>query len=117
MEALAQLSGKAIGYTVRAQRGDWPWPILSMMRDVKFRKFVRPDEEVVLEARFLALRDESASMKVVARRDGRPVAQAEQIFVFQAVPIEEPDVRRRVEDVEAGELKRLWPGFDPKVWG
>ena len=40
MEALAQLAGKLIGYTVRQERGDWPFPILSMMNGVKFRKFV-----------------------------------------------------------------------------
>ena len=38
MESLAQIAGKLIGYTVRKQRGDWPFPILSMMHNVKFRK-------------------------------------------------------------------------------
>ncbi|MFT7520627.1 MAG: 3-hydroxyacyl-[acyl-carrier-protein] dehydratase [Kiritimatiellia bacterium] len=116
MESLAQLAGKAIGYTVRQQRGDWPFPILSMMHNVKFRRFVRPDQEVVLEAEFMALRDESASMKVRARVDGKITSQAEQIFVFNAVPLQEPGAAKRLEDVEGAELKRLWSGFDAGVW-
>ena len=116
LEAMAQLSGKAIGYTVRLRRGDWPFPILSMMRNVKFRKFVRPDEEVRLEAHFEALRDESASMKVRARVGGTVRAQATQIFVFNAVPLEDPGHRARLEAVEGAELGRLWTGFDAAVW-
>lgn len=116
LEAMAQLSGKVIGYTVRLHRGDWPFPILSMMRNVKFRKFVRPGEEVQLEARFDGLRDESAAMKVKARVGGTVRAQATQIFVFNAVPLEDPDHRRRLEAVEGAELARLWSGFDAAVW-
>ena len=116
LEAMAQLSGKAIGYTVRLERGDWPFPILSMMRNVKFRRFVRPGEEVQLEADFAGLRDESCAMKVRARVDGKVRAQAEQVFVFNAVPLEDPAHGARLEAVEGAELARLWAGFDPKVW-
>lgn len=116
LEALAQLSGKAIGYTVRWTRGDWPFPILSMIRGVKFRRFVRPGERVVLQAEFTALRDESAGMKVRALVDDKVVAQAEQIFVFNALPLEDPAERERLEAVEGSELARLWPDFDPEVW-
>lgn len=116
MESLAQLCGKAIGYTVRQQRGDWPFPILSMMRRVKFRKFVRPDEEVELRGEFVSLRDESAVMKVRAHRGRRVMAQAEQVFVFNALPLEDPQEAERLEAVEGAELARLWQGFDPSVW-
>ena len=117
LETLAQLAGKGIGYTVRMQRGDWPFPILSMITSAKFRRFVRPGEEVELEARFVSLRDESAVMKVKARREGRVVSQAEQIFVFNAAPLEEDEQRRKLEATEGAELARLWKGFDPAVWG
>jgi 3-hydroxyacyl-[acyl-carrier-protein] dehydratase len=116
MESLAQLCGKAIGYSVRQERGDWPFPILSMMRNVKFRKFVKPDQEVELNGQFVALRDESAVMKVRAVLDGRVMAQAEQVFVFNAVPLEDSADSERLEAVEGAELARLWPGFDPAVW-
>lgn len=110
LESLAQLSGKLIGYTVRRQRGDWPWPILSMANGVKFRKFVRPEETIHLSTRFLALRDESAVMEVRATVDGRVVAQAEETFVFNAVALENPDHRAEVEATEVAELRRLWGG-------
>lgn len=116
LEAMAQLAGKAIGYTVRLDRGDWPFPILSMMRDVKFRRFVRPGQRVELEAEIEALREESASVRARARVAGRVVAQARQVFVFNAVPLEDPAERARIEAVEGSELARLWEGFDPDVW-
>lgn len=116
LETLAQLAGKGIGYTVRKERGDWPFPILSMMSNVKFRKFVRPGEIVALEAVFDQLLDGAAVMKVKARTEGKVVAQAEQVFVFNAVPLEDPTDRTFLEANEAGELARLWTGFDPSTW-
>ena len=86
------------------------------MSKVKFRHFVLPGQEVTLEADFIALRDESASVKVRARVDGRVTSQAEQIFVFNAVPFENPADGARLEAVEGAELARLWDGFDPSVW-
>lgn len=108
LEAMAQLSGKLIGYTVRKRRGDWPFPILSMANNVKFRKFVRPDEEVVLESRFLELRDESAVMQVRAKVGGRVNAQADEVFVFNAVPLASPEEGAKLEALERAELVRLW---------
>ena len=108
MEALAQLSGKLIGYTVRKRRGDWPFPILSMMNGVKFRKFVRPGQEVILETKIDLLREEMAGVTVRARCDGKTVAQAEQIFVFNAVPLEDDEDRAKVERLERTHLEQLW---------
>ena len=108
LESLAQLSGKLIGYSVRKSRGDWPFPILSMMDKVKFRKFVRPGQEIRLETKLTSLRDEMAAVKVRARVDGKLHAQAEQIFVFNAVPLDDPEEAARVERIERSELHRLW---------
>jgi 3-hydroxyacyl-[acyl-carrier-protein] dehydratase len=111
LESMAQLAGKLIGYTVRKQRGDWPFPILSMANGVKFRKFVRPGEVVELEARFIELRDESAMMAVRAKVGGRVHAQAEEFFVFNAVPLADPAESARLEALERSELRRLWEGY------
>ena len=116
MEALAQLSGKAIGYTVRQEKSFWPFPILSMMRKVKFRRFIKPGQRVELLAEFVALRDESAVMRVRASVEGVVMSQAEQVFVFNAVPFDNPSDSARVEAAEGAELARLWQHFDPKVW-
>ncbi len=116
LEALAQLAGKLIGYTVRLERGDWPFPILSMMSGVKFRRFVRPGEDVQLEARLVALRDEMADVKVRARVGGKVVTQAEQIFVFNAVPLDDPAERQRLERIEFGYLAQLWADCPEHPW-
>jgi 3-hydroxymyristoyl/3-hydroxydecanoyl-(acyl carrier protein) dehydratase len=111
LEAMAQLSGKLIGYTVRLRRGDWPFPILSMANNVKFRRFVRPDEVVQLETSFIELREESAIMAVKAKVDGRVAAQAEEVFVFNAVPLASPEEGARLEALERAELVRLWKEY------
>ena len=108
LEAMAQLAGKLIGYTVRLERGDWPFPVFTMAERVKFRRFVRPGDEVELIASFIALRDESAVMKVEARVDGKRVAQAQETFVFNAVAFDDPAESERVEELERAELRRLW---------
>ena len=108
LESLAQLAGKLIGYTVRKKRGDWPFPILSMMQKVKFRKFVAPGQEIKLEVRLRSLRDESASVTVYARVGRKLHAQAEQFFVFNAIPLADEEERARVERIERSELIRLW---------
>jgi 3-hydroxyacyl-[acyl-carrier-protein] dehydratase len=111
MESLAQLSGKLIGYTVRKSRGDWPFPILSMMNGVKFKRFVRPDQRVRLETEITALRDEMVACKVRVRLDGREMCRAEQIFVFNAVVLDDPAESARVESSERDELTRLWADY------
>ena len=111
MESLAQLSGKLIGYSVRKNRGDWPFPILSMMHKVKFRKFIRPGQEIVLHSELLSLRDESASVLVKAKVGRKVHAQAEQVFVFNAIPLANTTERERVENLEKAELRRLWEAY------
>jgi len=111
LESLAQLSGKLIGYTVRKRRGDWPFPIISMMNGVKFRRFVRPGKTLEMHTRMTLLRDEMAVCEVRGRLDGRVHVQAEQIFVFNAVPLEDDAGRDRVERLERAELRRLWADY------
>jgi 3-hydroxymyristoyl/3-hydroxydecanoyl-(acyl carrier protein) dehydratase len=111
LEALAQLSGKLIGYTVRKQRGDWPFPILSMMDKVKFRRFIPPSVPVRLETKLVTLRDESALVQVRALVDGKWRARAEQIFVFNAVKFDDEAEAAKVEQCEREALATLWPDY------
>lgn len=111
LESLAQLSGKLIGYSVRLSRGDWPFPILSMANHVKFRKFVRPDQEITLESTILSLRDEMAAVQVRAKVGRKVHAQAEQIFVFNAVPLADQAEKDRVERLERTYLQQLWANY------
>ena len=114
LEAMAQLSGKLIGYTVRLDRGDWPFPIISMMNGVKFRRFVRPAETLEMDTRLISIRHEMAACQVRGRVGSRVHVQAEQIFVFNAVPLEDPAERDRLERLERAELRRLWPAYPPE---
>lgn len=120
LESLAQISGKLIGYTVRRQRGTWPFPILSMMNGVKFRRFIRPGETIELGADLISVREEMAAVQVRARVGGKVTTQAEQVFVFNAVPLEDPAAQADLERLEFTYLRRLWaqcpddlPGGDP----
>lgn len=111
LESLAQLSGKLIGYSVRLSRGDWPFPVISMMNGVKFRRFVRPGERLELHSELLTVRDDMAACRVRGLLQGRVHVQAEQVFVFNAVPLADAEDKARVERLERAELRRLWPGY------
>ena len=117
MESLAQLAGKMIGYSVLHNRGDWPFPILTMMNNVKFRKFVSPGTEITLEAELTSLRDDMAAVKVKAKVGKKTHAQAEQIFAFNAVSLADDAAQRRVEILESNELKRLWLACPDDIFG
>ena len=52
-----------------------------------------------------------AAVQVRARVDGRVHAQAEQVFVFNAVAFEDPEERENVERLERAELGRLWADY------
>lgn len=112
VEALAQLSGKLIELTVYEQHERWPWPILSMVNKAKFRRFVKPGSVIEMRSELIALRAESAMVKVEARVDGQRTTTAELTFVFD--PDEIPDS----EEVEAQEryfIRQLWSGYDAFV--
>ncbi|MCB9778746.1 MAG: hypothetical protein H6742_09305 [Alphaproteobacteria bacterium] len=115
LESLAQLSGKLIGFTVREQRGDWPFPIISMMNGVKFRRFVKPAQTLQMETQLTSLRDEMAVCRVRGKCDGKLHVQAEQIFVFNAVPLEGEGEQERVERLERAELARLWSAYPASI--
>jgi hypothetical protein len=72
---------------------------------------VPPGTEVRLETEIKALRDEMAAVKVRARVGRRVHAQAEQIFVFNALPLADPGASEDLEAIERSELVRLWPDY------
>ena len=53
-------------------------------------------------------------MAVRCKVDGRVVAQAEQTFVFNAVPLDDPGESERLEAIERKALSELWPGCPPE---
>ena len=111
VEALAQLSGKLIEVTVFEQRGHWVWPILSMVKKAKFRRFVRPGDPLVLTSELHMLRDESAVCKVKAKVEGQVVSEAEILFVFNPENLDNQESQELLEKLERKNLGLLWDGY------
>ena len=111
IEALAQLSGKLIEVTLFDQEARWVWPILSMVRKAKFRRFVRPGDNLVLHSRLAELRDESAICQVHGEVDGRKHIDAELLFVFNPEGLDTDEAQQTLERLERQNLKLLWEGY------
>ncbi|MCB9521846.1 MAG: beta-hydroxyacyl-ACP dehydratase [Myxococcales bacterium] len=111
VEALAQLAGKLVEVTVFQDEKRWVWPILSMVRRAKFRRFVRPGDPLVLKAELDSIRDESAVCKVEASVDGHRTCTAEVLFVFNPGDLESDEAQERLERLERKNLALLWSGY------
>jgi hypothetical protein len=68
---------------------------------------VPPETCITLETKIKVLKQESALVNVRATVGGKVHAQAEQMFVFNSVPLEEGE-SDRLEELERNELLRLW---------
>jgi len=83
VEMCAQLAGKLIEATVWEADGHCVFPILSIIRDSKFRQFVPPRVDLVLEATLMELREESAMCRGRVVVDGKRHANMTLVFVFE----------------------------------
>lgn len=99
VEMCAQLCGKLVEASVLAERGHWVYPILSIVRESKFRAFVPRDTSVHLEVDLVALRPESAECRAVVLIGTRRHATMTLLFVFDPEG-KPPSV---AEDLEAWE--------------
>ncbi len=106
-EMLAQLAGKLLEVSVFLERGVWVFPILSIVREAKFRSFVHPEMEIRLEVKLKALREESGVVRGVVWAEGKRKANVELIFAFDPQGI--PDLVEGVtlEEFERREMVRL----------
>jgi 3-hydroxymyristoyl/3-hydroxydecanoyl-(acyl carrier protein) dehydratase len=111
IEALAQTSGKLIEISVFEQQRRWVWPIISIVKKAKFRRFVPPGHLLTLETKLTELRDESAICKAEARLDGKITTEAELVFVFNPGDLDTAEAQARLEILERENLRLLWPGY------
>lgn len=111
VEALAQLAGKLVEITVFEEREMWPFPILSMVRNAKFRKFIRPGSSIRLEVSIEDLREESARVRGSARVGDDTTTDVEMIFVFDPEGLGDALGQEDLERIEREWLKMLWPGY------
>lgn len=107
VEMVAQLAGKLIEVTVHRDRRIWVFPILSMVKETKFRSFVRPGERIGLVATLDALRPESALVKGRIEVEGKRRAQMELLFVFNPDGVPDQVNGMTLEAFEREELRRL----------
>ena len=118
VEMVAQLAGKLIEVTLYGQSRVWVFPILSMVKETKFRSFVRPGESIELLARIESLRPESALVQGRIQVDGKRRAQMELVFVFNPEGVPEQVNGMSLEQFERAELRRLgWPMSDERGEG
>ncbi len=112
IEALAQLSGKLIEVSVFEAAARWVWPILSMVKKAKFRRFVRPGDVLTLHAEIKVIRGESALVSVTGRVGDDKTCDAELMFVFNPDNLESNESQVLLERLERENLKNLWSGYE-----
>lgn len=77
---LAEAIGQTGGWLVAHSRGFRDWPLLEMIDHLKLRRFVRPREEIRLEARIEAAREHDVQVRGEAAVGGRRVAEGRFVF-------------------------------------
>ncbi|MCO4769323.1 MAG: hypothetical protein KDA24_04780 [Deltaproteobacteria bacterium] len=99
VEMAAQICGKLIEASVIEERRHWVYPILSIVRESKFRAFVPPGSTLELRGKLVALRPESAECRASVHIGKRRHANMSLVFVFD--PSGEPPATE--VDLEAWE--------------
>ncbi len=107
VEMTAQIAGKLVEVTVFLDRRTWVFPILSIVREAKFRKFIHPEQEVTLDVTLKALREESAVCRGTVLADGQRRGQVELIFAFDPAGLPDLVQGLTLEQYERRELRRL----------
>ncbi len=107
VEMSAQLAGKLLEVSVFLERGIWIFPILSIVREAKFRSFIHPEHEVRLEVKLKALREESAVVRGTVFAEGKRKGNLELIFAFDPEGVPTLVEGLSLEEYERRELRRL----------
>ena len=113
VEMAAQLCGKLIEATVWEADRVWVFPILSIVRDAKFRAFVPPGSTVTLEARLDELRPESALCRATVKIGPKRHANMSLVFVFDPEGASADGDRDFLEAYERAELRRMSAPWTP----
>ena len=79
---LTEAMGQAGGWLLAEVFGYRRWPLLTMVDKAKFRRLVRPGEELAIEATVLSMHDSDFAVKAEATAGGERAADAR--FLFHA---------------------------------
>lgn len=101
LEALAQLGGFLLGLSCERLENRKVWAIMSMVENLKFKKVVRPGDQLNLEANILTLRPETGVIQGKAFVDNKLVVTAKIIYTFFE--------RKNILDDDISEV--LWINF------
>jgi 3-hydroxyacyl-[acyl-carrier-protein] dehydratase len=82
-EAMAQTGGWLLAVTSGFTR----WPVLAMVGDAKFRRLVRPSDEVRTEVRIRSTRSDDVEVAAKAMVGDRRVADARLVFHLFDLPL------------------------------
>lgn len=77
VEAMAQLSGRLITYSVAAEGGEKVLPVLLTIQNARFRHFVRPGDTMVIRCELMGLVDGAGRCRATAKVGETLVATAE----------------------------------------
>jgi 3-hydroxyacyl-[acyl-carrier-protein] dehydratase len=113
VEMAAQLAGKLIEASVWEDQHTWVFPILSIIRESKFRAFVGPDLEVEIEVTLRELREESGLCGAVVWHNGKRHANMELLFVFDPGGRPAAGDQEFLERYEREEFVRLGSPWTP----
>ncbi len=77
VEAMAQLAGRLITYTVKRESGESALPVLLTVQNARFKRFVRPGDTMVIRAELVGMVEGAGRCRAEAKVDGGVVATAE----------------------------------------
>lgn len=77
VEAMAQLAGRLITYSVQAEGGGRVLPVLLTIQNARFKHFVRPGETMVIRTELMGLVDGAGRCRGTVRVGDQVVATAE----------------------------------------
>jgi 3-hydroxymyristoyl/3-hydroxydecanoyl-(acyl carrier protein) dehydratase len=114
VEAAAHLGGFLVMATVHTEHQRSVFPVLSIIKEAKLRRFVPPRVAVDLRATLVSLRPESALCRVQVDWNAKRCATMHLIFVFEpdgGAHGGDPKVLRRFVEAELERLRSPWrPG-------
>ncbi|MGH9475094.1 MAG: 3-hydroxyacyl-ACP dehydratase FabZ family protein [Terriglobales bacterium] len=107
VEAMAQLAGRLITFSVEAEGGGRVLPVLLGINNARFRRFVRPGDTVEIRAEMLGLVDGAGRCRCSAKVAGTGVASAEIMLGYDTGQNEViPRTARAVLDAWAEQVNR-----------
>lgn len=84
VEAMAQLAGRLISYSLLAETGEKVLPVLLTIQNARFRRFVRPGDTMVIRAELLGLVEGAGRCKATVKVGETVVASAELMLGYDA---------------------------------